>query len=363
MKGLQIDERGGTLEISYRWKQPVAYFLIFFCLFWDGFMVVWYGIAITTGAWSMALFGIIHLGVGVGLTYYTISMFVNTTYITATREAVKVEHKPLKAYMAGMREIETKNVDQFYVQETVSRGKNGTSRSYALRVKMKDGADKAFISQYVIQNVKMAQELERRLESFLGIRDRQVEGEYSSIGKATAAELPRQVQKSMDPSYLTISDLEKGSVLNYDLKTWEVVYETQYDWVASESDRLLQLASDSGDNALLYLHAEMATTTPWIERKLEAHQMRGDTFNIQKEGSEIVQITYEGTRYMLSETMQGQVFARGTNAAGREGKQWFYISTDKQKSLRMLQIEGSGMSTFEGDLAKEYQFSNILPGS
>lgn len=59
-------------------KRLAALPLIGFCLFWDGFMAVWYTIAIAGGLWPMALFGLLHLGVGLFLTHTALVAFFNT---------------------------------------------------------------------------------------------------------------------------------------------------------------------------------------------------------------------------------------------------------------------------------------------
>lgn len=81
-KGFTVDDLGGQLKITRRWFGPKIIALAFFALFWDGFMVVWYGIALWNQIWFMALFGLLHLAVGLGITYYVLAGFVNRTFIT-----------------------------------------------------------------------------------------------------------------------------------------------------------------------------------------------------------------------------------------------------------------------------------------
>ena len=76
---IKISHKEGKLEISYRWFNFIFIFLIFFCIIWDGFMVVWHTMSLTSGAWYMSLFGLLHTAVGIGLTYYTIAGFFNTS--------------------------------------------------------------------------------------------------------------------------------------------------------------------------------------------------------------------------------------------------------------------------------------------
>ena len=49
---------GTTLEIRRRWFTAAVLFLVFFCVFWNGFMIVWHGMAFASGAWFMSLFGL-----------------------------------------------------------------------------------------------------------------------------------------------------------------------------------------------------------------------------------------------------------------------------------------------------------------
>src|SRR5690349_11378767 len=58
------------LSVSWRWFTPAAFFLVFFCVAWDGFLVFWYGMAAKQGApLVFFLFPLIHVSVGVGISY------------------------------------------------------------------------------------------------------------------------------------------------------------------------------------------------------------------------------------------------------------------------------------------------------
>lgn len=78
-----VDDFGGTLRIQFRWFTPMVFIPLFFCIFWDGFLVVWYAIAFSTnGPLMMKLFPLLHVAVGVGLTWFVLATFVNRTTIT-----------------------------------------------------------------------------------------------------------------------------------------------------------------------------------------------------------------------------------------------------------------------------------------
>jgi len=84
--GMKIDRWGPELTITRRWFSAVLLFLVFFCIAWDSFLVFWYTMAFRADApWIMKVFPIVHVAVGVGLTYYTIAGFVNSTVCGSAR--------------------------------------------------------------------------------------------------------------------------------------------------------------------------------------------------------------------------------------------------------------------------------------
>ncbi len=68
----------GRYEASLPPRRLAAIPLVGFCLVWNTFMAVWYGIAIAGGIWPMALFGLLHLGAGIFLTHKALVELFNT---------------------------------------------------------------------------------------------------------------------------------------------------------------------------------------------------------------------------------------------------------------------------------------------
>src|SRR5687768_642743 len=56
-KKYTIEEFGSDLTIRWRWYTHAVWFLVFFCVFWDGFLFAWYsalfagGMAMKEGGW------------------------------------------------------------------------------------------------------------------------------------------------------------------------------------------------------------------------------------------------------------------------------------------------------------------------
>ncbi|MDP0501686.1 MAG: hypothetical protein Q7P63_16455 [Verrucomicrobiota bacterium JB022] len=163
------------LSLVYAWKGASAWFLLMFTLFWDGFMAVWYGIAITQGQWTMAAFGVIHLAVGVFLTYFTLCKFVNRTVITFQPSRVTIRTAPLKFMMGRDQEYEPRDIEQVYCEEKIRRTKNGTSRSYHVKARLRSGDDVDLLKN--LDGPQQALYIEQEIERTLNIRNVRVEGE------------------------------------------------------------------------------------------------------------------------------------------------------------------------------------------
>ena len=351
----KITEDSGDLNISYRWMACQAYFLIFFCLVWNGFLVTWYSIAFSTGELIMVLFPIIHVAVGVGLTYYTICLFINRTYIQVNRNEISIRFAPLP--WLGAKKIDAQDITQFYVKEKKSSSKNGTNYTYQLWYKNSSGIDKKFAAGPAISSSEDAQFLEQKIENFLGIQDTPVQGEFQGNTKINMIDrLPRQQNNKINPIATTLENLSMGAVLTYDLKNWEVVYQAQYDWSSGQTDKMYRLIPETGGSMLLYLSREMGEIQPWIEDKLQGNQAAFSRLDPTTAPGEL---NFGNDIYLKQSYLIGKTFS-SDNQQSVETKQWFY-KTNIGKSLRILQYAGGSVAVFTGIRAQEYEFSNILP--
>jgi hypothetical protein len=173
-KSFQMESVGGVLELTRRWREPVAYFLLFFAIFWNGFMLNWNRIAFTSGSSSMALFGVLHTGIGLFLIYVVTALFVNRTVIRASREKIEVKIGPLP--WRGNKEMSESEVEQFFCKEKISKGKNGPTYSYEVQMVLKGNRRETLVSG--MSDADHALFIEQQLERYLGIQDVPVEGEY-----------------------------------------------------------------------------------------------------------------------------------------------------------------------------------------
>jgi hypothetical protein len=173
-ENINVDHRADGLRLSYRWFSGKFVFLAFFCLVWDGFLVFWYGMAFTQNAdLIMLVFPVLHVAIGVSLTYYTLAGFYNRTFISVGRGSLRIEHRPIPWF--GNRTLQASEIAQLYTEQITTSGKNGPRISYQLnavsqenrKIKLLTGMDSPDSARFI----------ERQVEDWLGIRDRRVEGE------------------------------------------------------------------------------------------------------------------------------------------------------------------------------------------
>jgi hypothetical protein len=177
-RGYELGNDGADLVITRRWLSPKYLFLLFFCVFWDGFLFFWYTTALTKGAPLMAiLFPLGHVGVGVFLTYTTLAGFLNRTRINVNPAEIRVKHYPLP--WPGNRVVQRIEIEQLFCEEKLSRGRNGVSYSYNLDAVLTGGRREKLVSG--MEKPEDALFLEQKIEGYLGIADRPVAGEMRPV--------------------------------------------------------------------------------------------------------------------------------------------------------------------------------------
>lgn len=160
--------------ITRRWLHVVAIFLIPFCIVWDSFLVTWYSATSVSGApMIFSLFPLVHVVVGVGLTYYTLALLINRTRVEITRGTVTVSHGPLP--WNGWRQIAAGMIDQIFCKEIIRRGKNGPTVTYEVWVALTNGTQSKLVGAGL--ESEQALYIEQQIESLLDVKDKPMSGE------------------------------------------------------------------------------------------------------------------------------------------------------------------------------------------
>jgi hypothetical protein len=173
-RGINVREGAGGLIITRRWFTWAVTFLLVFCVFWDGFLVVWYGIAFSQNApLIMIIFPVLHVAVGVGVTWFTLACLINRTVIRAGYDRLTVRHGPVP--WPGRRTLRAHDLSQLYCEQRERRDRDGdVRRRYHLNAITLEG-DR--IKLLAVDDLDQARFIEQQIERFLGIEDRPVEGE------------------------------------------------------------------------------------------------------------------------------------------------------------------------------------------
>lgn len=175
---LQIDESQYGLSITIKWFKWVAVFLLFFCFAWNSFLFGFYSMGDTP--WFVYAFTSVHLAVGIGLSYFTLALFINKTYVHVDRGQIKIQHAPLP--WIGSKTIDATQITQLYVREVKNKGKKGAvSYTYELRAKFQNGLSTVVVGSSVMDDADVAHILEEKIEHYLGIDDQPVKGEHGAI--------------------------------------------------------------------------------------------------------------------------------------------------------------------------------------
>jgi hypothetical protein len=126
-------------------KRLAAIPLVFFALFWDGFLVFWYANAIRAlasgngggSAAAMLLFPLLHLGAGVFVTYQALCGILDTTYVGFDRKSFRFERRPIP--MRGRVSEPTEGITGFEALEKSARSRGGTTSSWDVNLLTTDG--------------------------------------------------------------------------------------------------------------------------------------------------------------------------------------------------------------------------------
>ncbi|WP_432797880.1 hypothetical protein [Poriferisphaera sp. WC338] len=176
IRGVMIEELPDAYTITRKWFTPAAFALLGFCAIWDSFLIFWYFMAFTDDApLMMKLFPILHVAVGICLTYAAICMLVNKTIIRLDPNALSIKHAPLP--WSGNKSVQTLDIQQLFVREKVNRSKDGNA-TYTYAVHAQTTKNKVIKLVPNIQKAEQAQFIEQQLEKQLGITDQPVAGEY-----------------------------------------------------------------------------------------------------------------------------------------------------------------------------------------
>lgn len=171
---LRIVDENGQGYMQWRWFHPMAFGLLFFCIAWDSFLIFWYSSALFgmggNGApapfhWLSIIFPIGHVAIGVGLTYYTLCLFLNKTQIIYDGTYVIFRSGPIPTFRN--RSFTSEEIRRLESESRFQSGKSGGQTIYQLFVVLADNTRKPLISYET--DPALVRYVQRQLESWLGL--------------------------------------------------------------------------------------------------------------------------------------------------------------------------------------------------
>jgi hypothetical protein len=158
---------------------------------------------------------------------------------------------------------------------------------------------------------------------------------------------------------LTVANLKKGWMLDFQEKTWEVIACHKYDWgkgplaneweLRSGNDTIfLEYEATEGESYIVSKWIPLTNIQLNIKSYLMTHDDPPEQLNILNEP------------FSLDEEGGGLFLENGVGPE-REFLFWEYISADEERFVTIEQWGDSEFEAYEGSYMKEYEFTNILP--
>ncbi len=176
---LKVTNEFGHLRIARRWFHSRFIPLTFFIIVWDGFLIFLYTMLIrklVAGDLSvipMLLYPFFHAIIGIGLTYYILAAYLNSTVIDLDFDSLTIKSGPLPYF--GNMNIPARTLRQLYVKEDGYIRSEGGIMTYAVHAILNDQKSIKLVGGFY--NQQQAMYIEQELEKVLHIEDMPVKGE------------------------------------------------------------------------------------------------------------------------------------------------------------------------------------------
>jgi hypothetical protein len=162
-----------------------------------------------------------------------------------------------------------------------------------------------------------------------------------------------------DPTDIKINKLRKGSFLDYDFKTWQVMAVYEYDWGDDFFADEFQIALP--DKTTLYLYVEEdGDFYCTLNQKINVHDLGDEVVDgLTNQGKAPMRVQFEGNMYYRQAENVGY-FRDAGNQNWTEMVSWSYSTKSEEKVLTIEQWGEEDFSASVGWVVKDYEFTNII---
>lgn len=176
-KGIRVSESDLDLRIIKPWFSVACIPLLVLCAIWDyGVCSAYYAAVTQDFAPKAFLIPLVQLVLGAIVTFFTLQYLVNRTMIVANASGLIVVDRPLT--LRRRIRLAVDSIDQIYCTSEGPMSKERSSGPRRFEVVAIDTEGKRHRLVDGLIEIDHARFIERRLESYLGIPDRWVSGEY-----------------------------------------------------------------------------------------------------------------------------------------------------------------------------------------
>lgn len=169
---LELQQFSDYIHISRKWFGGQIIFLTLFAVFWNVFLFRFYASMNEDADIFAKLFPLIHVAVGIGVTYYAIAGWFNKSNIFVSRETIEINHRPVPWF--GNKKLAASDLKQLYAKEKISNNRNGTTVTYEVHAILRNGKNTKLLSG--LESSEQALYIEQEIEKYLGIKNSPVRG-------------------------------------------------------------------------------------------------------------------------------------------------------------------------------------------
>ncbi len=192
-------------------------------------------------------------------------------------------------------------------------------------------------------------------------RDRGRHQEKDSMGLFDR--FKKKEEPHYDPNNLKIEDLRVGFMFDYDLKTWVITEEYEYDWGDNYFTREYKL--ESADD-IAYLHIDYNDEGSMsVSRKLKVRALGEDIpEEIIEHKRPPKKIEFEGVTYYLDKESPGYFSDDPEDDdSWTEFISWDYYDSDAKLVACVEQWGERDFEASHGKVVQDFEITNILPGT
>ena len=172
----------------------------------------------------------------------------------------------------------------------------------------------------------------------------------------------KEVKPAYDVTNLRVTDLNKGFIFEYDLKSWVVNSVFEYDWGNNYFSKEYKV-SDGNEERFLSVDDDDGIFLTFT-KKVKIRSISEDLPEvILKNDSPPKKLEYQGTTFYYDGEEIGS-FRDLSDKSGNEAKfiSWEYYDDDDKFTIVIEQWGDEDFEASFGSVLKEFEISNIIPG-